>query len=162
MKAAPLSSMPTDPPAPSQGPVPFGEDSRLLSPGPLSPHPRPLSPDDILGAAAKRLGAALEALDRAVNLQIERRLELADQDAEYSALQEDRSRLALALDAAQGRIDALQDNQVEAARRVERASAAVRAILSSPPEADESCPPESDDPCPPETDDPRPPETGDA
>jgi len=155
MKAAPLSSLPTDPTAPSQGSAPCDEESRPLV------APRPLSPEDLLGAAAKRLGAALEALDRAVNLQIERRMELADQEAEYSALQEDRSRLAQALDAAQGRIDTLQETQVEAGRRVERASAAVRAILSSPPEAAESRP-EAAESRPPEAAEPRPIATGDA
>jgi hypothetical protein len=133
MKAAPLPSLPTDPPAPSQGSVPCGEESRQLSSQPAAP--KPLAPEDLLGAAAKRLGAALDALDRAVNLHIERRLELDDQEAEYSALQEDRSRLAQALDAAQGRIDALQETQIEAARRVERASSAVRAILAAQPDA---------------------------
>lgn len=97
---------------------------------PAAPEPPPSAEDRVAGSV-RRLDAALEALDHAVSLQNERRLELADQEAEYSALQEDRSRLAQALDAANGRLEALQDNQGEAARRVERASAAVRAILAS-------------------------------
>ncbi|MBB4197414.1 chromosome segregation ATPase [Rhodoblastus sphagnicola] len=86
-----------------------------------------------MSAAIGRLETALEALDRAVGMQTDRRTQLADQEAEYSTLQEDRSRLARALDAANGRIETLQDNQIEAARRVARASAAVRSILASAP-----------------------------
>lgn len=82
-------------------------------------------------AAARRLEAALEALDQAIASHTERRGELSDQQAEFFALQEDRSRLACALDAANTRIETLQDNQIEAARRVERARAAVRAILAA-------------------------------
>jgi len=93
----------------------------------------PASSEELVHAAIRRLDSALEGLDRAVGLQIDRRSQLADQEAEYAAMQEDRSRLARALDAANGRIDTLQDNQIEAARRVERASAAVRAILASAP-----------------------------
>jgi predicted nucleic acid-binding Zn-ribbon protein len=89
------------------------------------------STEDALAEAIRRLDAALEALDRSVSLHAERRGDLSDQEAEFLAMQEDRSRLATALDAANGRIETLQDNQVEAARRVERASAAVRAILAS-------------------------------
>jgi hypothetical protein len=124
-----LSPMPTDPPAQLPRSASCGEESH--------PAPQALSreglppPEDIVGAAIGRLNAALEALDRAVSLHGERRSEQADQEAEYSALQEDRSRLAQALDAANGRVETLQDNQFEAARRVERASAAVRAILAA-------------------------------
>jgi hypothetical protein len=82
-------------------------------------------------ASARRLEVALVALERAVSFHGERRGDVSDQEAEYSALQEDRSRLACALDAANGRIETLQDSQDEAARRVERARAAVRAILAA-------------------------------
>lgn len=108
-------------------PTPCGDELRQMTPA-LSP-----LADDVVAAAARRLEAALEALDRAVSFQTERRGELSDQEAEHYALQEDRSRLARALDAANGRIETLRDNQDEAARRVERARAAVRAILTASP-----------------------------
>jgi len=127
----PIDPRPIDPRGPRAGPA-SGADAPP-SPKPAAPEPPPSAEDRVAGSV-RRLDAALEALDHAVSLQNERRLELADQEAEYSALQEDRSRLAQALDAANERIEALQDNQVEAARRVERASATVRAILASPAE----------------------------
>ncbi|MCW2273127.1 chromosome segregation ATPase [Rhodoblastus acidophilus] len=116
-----LSPLPSDPPSPRSSPC--GDASRQTAPA--------LSAEDAVAAAARRLEAALEALDRAIACHAERRGELSDQEAEYFALQEDRSRLARALDAANTRIETLQDNQIEAARRVERARAAVRAILAA-------------------------------
>ena len=121
-------SLPIDPRGPRAGPASSADAPPSAKQA--APEPPPSAEDRVAGSV-RRLDAALEALDHAISLQIERRLELADQEAEYSALQEDRSRLAQALDAANGRIEALQDNQGEAARRVERASAAVRAILAS-------------------------------
>jgi predicted nucleic acid-binding Zn-ribbon protein len=117
-----LSPLPSDPPSPRSAPC--GEESRQTAPA--------VSPEDA-AAAARRLEAAVEALDRAIASHIERRGELSDQEAEFFALQEDRSRLACALDAANTRIETLQENQIEAARRVERARAAVRAILAASP-----------------------------
>jgi small-conductance mechanosensitive channel len=119
------------------------DESSILFPSPIDPRsPRPAKPapheapsaEELVSAAIRRLDAALEALDRAVSLQAERRMQMADQEAEYSAMQEDRSRLARALDAANGRVETLRENQVEAARRVERANAALRAILAASPE----------------------------
>ncbi|WP_298358781.1 DUF4164 family protein [Rhodoblastus sp.] len=82
-------------------------------------------------AARRRLRAAFEALDAAISRRAERALEQADQLAEYSALQDDRSRLALELDAAARRARALEAANLEAARRIERAAAAVRAVLTA-------------------------------
>jgi chromosome segregation ATPase len=84
----------------------------------------------LLAAAQKRLRAALEGLDHAVSRHHELVLEQADQVAEYSLLQEDRSRLAQELDTALGRAHALEAANLEAARRIERASAAVRAVIA--------------------------------
>jgi hypothetical protein len=116
-----LSPAPIDPPSPRSAPC--GEESRQTAPA--------LTPGDAATAAARRLETALEALDHAIASHAERRGELSDQEAEFFALQEDRSRLALALDAANTRVETLQENQIEAARRVERARAAVRAILAA-------------------------------
>jgi len=115
-----LSPLSSDPPSPRS--TPCDDQSRVLAPA---------SAEDLVNTALRRLEAALEALDRAVGIQAERRCERADREAEHSALQEDRSRLACALDAANARIEILRDNQDEAARRVERVRTAVRAILSA-------------------------------
>ena len=56
--------------------------------------------------------------------------------AEFSAMQEDRSRLALELDAATARLRAFEAANGEALARVERASAAVRALLAAGKSAD--------------------------
>jgi hypothetical protein len=88
-------------------------------------------PQERLDAARRRLRAALEGLDAAVIRQAERALEQSDQTAEYSALQDDRSRLALEVDSALNRVRALEGANGEAARRIERAAAAVRAVLAA-------------------------------
>ncbi|MGO8738770.1 DUF4164 family protein [Rhodoblastus sp.] len=93
-------------------------------------------------AARRRLRAAFGALDAAISRRAERASELADRLAEYSALQDDRSRLAIELDAAARRARTLESANVEAARRIERAAAAVRAVLAADSSA-ETCAPNS-------------------
>ncbi len=89
------------------------------------------SPDSLIAEAQKRLRAALEGLVVALSRHNERALEQADQAAEYAALQEDRSRLAQEIDAAATRLRSLEIAHGEAARRIERAGAAVRAVLAA-------------------------------
>jgi hypothetical protein len=85
----------------------------------------------LLAAAQERLRAALEGLDHALSRHNQLVFEQADEVAEYAALQEDRSRLAQELDAAAGRARQLEAANLEAARRIERASAAVRAVIAA-------------------------------
>jgi hypothetical protein len=82
-------------------------------------------------AARLRLQNALDALRAAISRQTELTQEQADRMAEHDALQEDRSRLAVELDATGRKTRALEAANGEAARRIERAAAAVRAILAS-------------------------------
>jgi uncharacterized protein YlxW (UPF0749 family) len=89
------------------------------------------SADHAFVEAQKRLRASLDGLEAAISRHNERAMEHADQAAEFSALQEDRSRLAQQLDAAMTRMRALETAHGEAARRVERASAAVRAVIAA-------------------------------
>jgi chromosome segregation ATPase len=112
-----LSQPPSDSTAPES--APGGEKSRSGD------------PEALLSEARRQLRAALDTLDHAIGRQAERAREQADRAAEYSALQEDRSRLAQELDAALTRIGDLERAIGEAARRIERASAAVRAVLSA-------------------------------
>jgi hypothetical protein len=88
-------------------------------------------PEKRLAGAQKRLRAALDGLDAALSLQAERALESADESAEFSAMQEDRSRLAQDLDAATARLRAFEAANGEALTRVERASAAIREVLAA-------------------------------
>jgi len=89
------------------------------------------SPERLLAEAQKRLRLALEGLDHALSRHNERSLEQLDQASEYEALQEDRSRLAQECDAATARMRVLEAANVEASRRIERASAAVRAVIGA-------------------------------
>jgi hypothetical protein len=89
------------------------------------------APERLFAEAKKRLRAALDGLDHALSRLKELELEQADQVAEFSALQEDRSRLAQELDAAAGRARLLESANIEAARRIERASAAVRSVIAA-------------------------------
>ncbi len=122
-----MSSSPPDPTFPENDAAPraLGADDVQ---GP-APAPAP-APEALVAEAQRRLRAALEGLVVALSRHNERALEQADQAAEYSALQEDRSRLARELDAASSRLRALEAAHGEAARRIERASAAVRAVLA--------------------------------
>jgi hypothetical protein len=94
-------------------------------------HTAPPPPERLFSEAQKRLRAAVDGLGVALSRHNDRAIELADRDAEYSALQEDRSRLAQELDAATLRLRALEAANGEAARRIERASAAVRAVIAA-------------------------------
>jgi hypothetical protein len=84
-----------------------------------------------LTSARKRLSGALADLDRALGVHAERMQDQADQAAEFSAMQDDRSRLAQEMDAATARLRALEAANAEALLRVERAGAAVRAVLAA-------------------------------
>jgi hypothetical protein len=110
-----------------------------LSPSPSDPNFRESVADPaelLLAEAQKRLRAALAGLDHALSRHNELTLEQADQVAEFSALQEDRSRLARELDGATIRMRVLEAANGEAARRIERASAAVRAVIANDVAAD--------------------------
>jgi hypothetical protein len=104
--------------------------STATDPDEPPPAARPASEQRLAGAQ-KRLQAALEGLDAALSLQAERVQESADESAEFAALQEDRSRLAQELGAATARLRAFEAANGEALARVERASAAVRAVLAA-------------------------------
>jgi hypothetical protein len=87
---------------------------------------------DLLEPPLKRLRAALDLLEAA----LERRLRLdgarLDAQEELVLMQDDRARLATELDGALERNRGLVTANMEAARRVERAGAAIRAVLERP------------------------------
>lgn len=77
-----------------------------------------------LDLALRRLAAALDRLESAYELQ---RTHL---DEAYAVLQDDRSRLAVELDGAIARVQALDLANEEVSRRLNQASAHIRAVLS--------------------------------
>ena len=99
-------------------------------PEPATPAPAP-DAGARLSAARKKLRGALAELDGALGVHAERMRDQADQAAEFSAMQDDRSRLAQEMDAATARLRALEAANAEALLRVERAGAAVRAVLAA-------------------------------
>jgi hypothetical protein len=107
--------------------APFPEPAALASEGAADA----LSPERRLAEAQKRLRLALDGLDHALSRHNERALEQSDQAAEFDAVQEDRSRLAQECEAALARMRALEAANIEASRRIERASAAVRAVIGA-------------------------------
>jgi len=96
-----------------------------------SPQPQPDAAAQRLEAAQRKLRSALDGLDAAISRRAEQDMEQADRGAEFSLLQDDRTRLAQELDGALARMRALEGANGEVARRVERASAAVRAVIVS-------------------------------
>ena len=84
---------------------------------------------DSLEQSVRRLSAAVDLLDRAADrrtLQDEAR---ATVEEEYALMQDDRSRLAVELDAALDRSRALESANVEAAGRLAQAARAIRGFL---------------------------------
>ena len=86
---------------------------------------------DGLDAAARRLDAALDALEAAIHRQRAGERSLASLRGELQLMAEDRSRLAEQLDAAQDRIARLEAARDEASRRLDAAMETIRAMLQS-------------------------------
>jgi chromosome segregation ATPase len=84
---------------------------------------------DRLQRALQRLNGALEALDAAVERRAEADAARADADTEYDILQDDRSRLAVELDAALARSRALERTLDQVSDRLEQAEATMNGIL---------------------------------
>lgn len=84
---------------------------------------------DRLDGALSRLSAALDLLEATAARRMENELSRADLEEELAIMQDDRGRLALELDAALAQTSALGRTRDEVLRRLERASAGVRAVL---------------------------------
>jgi Domain of unknown function (DUF4164) len=81
--------------------------------------------------AVKRLSAALDALDAAMEVRVEadrRRGMIAEEVHDFSL---DRSRLAAELDAVQAHSRMLENHNREAARRLDEAMTAIRDIIET-------------------------------
>jgi Domain of unknown function (DUF4164) len=89
-------------------------------------------------ATLKRLSAALDHLDAAAERRAMADSLRADREEELAIMQKDRSRLAVELDGALARLQTLEQANGEAARRLARAEASIRAALgeSAPDEGE--------------------------
>ena len=84
---------------------------------------------DALESALRRLAAAVESLERAADRRMRHDEARANAEEEYALMQDDRSRLAVELDAALDRSRALEAANVEAGARLARAAEAIGAII---------------------------------
>lgn len=79
--------------------------------------------------ALKRLDAALGVMEVAVARRLEAERSRADLETELQIMQDDRARLAVDLESASRRVEALEATTRDVESRVGRAAAAVRAVL---------------------------------
>jgi Domain of unknown function (DUF4164) len=84
---------------------------------------------DALESSLKRLAAAVEALERAAERRMRHDEARANVEEEYALMQDDRSRLAVELDAALDRSRVLEAANAEAGARLARAAQAIGAII---------------------------------
>ncbi|RYB03692.1 DUF4164 family protein [Lichenibacterium ramalinae] len=86
---------------------------------------------DRLQRALQRLNGALDALEAAAERRAEAEAGRADAEAEFSVMQDDRSRLAVELDAALARARGLDRAVDEVSGRLDRAGATLRDIVEA-------------------------------
>jgi hypothetical protein len=87
-------------------------------------------PPDRLDAALRRLAAALDKLEAAGERRAKADAARGNLEEELAVLQDDRSRLAVELDGAIARAKSLEVANEEVGRRLHRASAEIRAVLT--------------------------------
>jgi hypothetical protein len=84
---------------------------------------------DALDGSLKRLAAAVDALERAADRRTRHDEARGNSEEEYALMQDDRSRLAVELDAALDRSRTLEAANAEADARLARAAQAIGAIV---------------------------------
>jgi D-serine deaminase-like pyridoxal phosphate-dependent protein len=82
-----------------------------------------------LEISLKRVASAVEALEWATDLRMRHDEARATTQEEFALMQDDRSRLAVELDAAVDRSRALESANAEAAKRLDRAAQTVERVL---------------------------------
>lgn len=84
---------------------------------------------DDIEMSLKRLGSAVEALEWATDLRMRHDEARATTQEEFALMQDDRSRLAVELDAAVDRSRALESANSEATKRLAHAAQAIERVL---------------------------------
>ena len=84
---------------------------------------------DALESSLRRLAAAVDLLERAAERRMRNDEARANAEEEFALMQDDRSRLAVELDAALDRTRALEAANAEAEARLARAAQAIGAII---------------------------------
>jgi hypothetical protein len=84
---------------------------------------------DALESSLRRLAAAVDSLELAAERRMRHDEAHANAEEEYALMQDDRSRLAVELDAALDRSRALETANAEAGARLARAARAIGAII---------------------------------
>jgi chromosome segregation ATPase len=84
-----------------------------------------------LESAIKRLVAAIDQLEAASERRMQAEAQRADLEEELAVMQDDRSRLAVELDGAVARSKSLESANNEVSRRLQKASATIRTVLST-------------------------------
>ena len=84
---------------------------------------------DSVEISLKRLASAVEALEWATDLRMRHDEARASTQEEFALMQDDRSRLAVELDAAVDRSRVLESANAEAAKRLARAAQAIERVL---------------------------------
>lgn len=87
---------------------------------------------DSLEAALKRVASAVEALEWATDARLRHDEVRATTQEEFALMQDDRSRLAVELDAAVDRWRALESANAEAAKRLAHAAQTIERVLGRP------------------------------
>jgi chromosome segregation ATPase len=93
-------------------------------------------PQNRLDIVLKRLAAALDHLEAAAERRAKVDAERNDFEEELAVMQDDRSRLAVELDGALAKAKVLSAANAEVSRRLERASDAIRSVLTAAPGRD--------------------------
>ncbi len=87
---------------------------------------------DDIEMSLKRLASAVEALEWAADLRMRHDEARATTQEEFALMQDDRSRLAVELDAAVDRSRALESANSEAVKRLAHAAQAIERVLGGP------------------------------
>ena len=92
---------------------------------------------DSLETSLKRLASAVDALEWATDMRMRHDEARATTQEEFSLMQDDRSRLAVELDAAVDRSRALESANSEAGKRLAHAAQAIERVLGQSARASE-------------------------
>jgi len=88
-----------------------------------------MAPETTLRQVLDRLDRALNALEEAVDLRLEKEGDYAEAEEEVQRMNTDRSRLAQELDTSESRAERLESANREVSRRLVTAMETIRAVL---------------------------------